>query len=101
MVNETMDNNKEREMSVDCVIPANAAKWPMWEWNNPNFKIRIQQDGAGGHCKEDDAFLMQTLAQLEADEVITPGKLSFYTQPANSPDLNICDLGLFNGIQSA
>ena len=100
-INETMDKNKYREMLVDSVIPAIAAKWPMWEWNNPNFKIRIQQDGARAHCKEDDPFLMQTLAQLEANQVITPSKLSFYTQPENSPDLNICHLGLFDDIQSA
>ena len=30
-INETMDKNKYREMLVDSVIPAFAAKWPMWE----------------------------------------------------------------------
>jgi hypothetical protein len=54
------------------------------------------QDGAGGHCKYDDAYLTETLEQLGLT-----GKVSFYTQPPNSPDLNICDLGLFAALQAA
>ena len=100
-VNETMDHKKYKEMLINCVIPAIAAKWLPSEWNNPNFKIKIQQDGAGGHCHHEDPFLLSSLAELKPNQVLAPGKIIFYTQPANSPDLNICDLGLFNGIQSA
>jgi hypothetical protein len=38
---------------------------------------------------------------LENIGVIQPGKITFYTQPANSPDLNILDLGLFNALQAS
>jgi hypothetical protein len=33
--------------------------------------------------------------------IITPGKISFYNQPPNSPNLNILDLGLFYAMQAA
>jgi hypothetical protein len=33
--------------------------------------------------------------------ILSPGKISFYSQPSNSPDLNILDLGFFNALQSA
>jgi hypothetical protein len=64
--------------------------------NNPDFMIRIQQDGAGGHTKHDDIYLTQALEDLGLTN-----KISIYTRPPNSPDLNICDLGLFNALQAA
>jgi hypothetical protein len=46
--------------------------------------------------------LVGAIEDLEEMGIITPGKLSFYNQPPNSPDLNILDfLGLFNAMLSA
>ena len=88
-------------MIVDCLIPAIQEKWPVGEWSNPNFKIKIQQDGAGGHCRSDtDPFIKEAFRTLEENGNFTPGKISFYTQPPQSPDLNILDLGLFNALQA-
>jgi hypothetical protein len=94
--NETIDNDVYRDLLVNFVLTEIMDKWPVGQWNNPNFKIRIQQDGAGGHCSHNDAFLADTLEELGLTD-----KISFYTQPPNSPDLNILDLGLFNALQAA
>ena len=85
---------------MDLVVPAIIEKWPIGEWTDPRYKIVIQQDGAGGHCSATDPFLLHTLRGLEEEELVLPGKISWDTQPSNSPDLNICDLGLFNAVQS-
>jgi hypothetical protein len=71
-------------------------QWPVGQFNDPNFKIKVQQDGAGGHCCHTDPYLMEALEDLGLME-----KVSIYTQPPNSPDLSICDLGLFNALQAA
>jgi hypothetical protein len=46
-------------------------------------------------------YMLEMLKQLEENGNFAPGKISFYSQPSNSPDLNILDLCLFNAIQSA
>jgi hypothetical protein len=88
-------------MICDTLIPAIQAKWPIGEWNNPDFKIRIQQDGAGGHAPPDDKYIAKFIKDLEEIGNFTPGKISFYSQPSQSPDLNILDLGLFNALQAS
>jgi hypothetical protein len=94
--NHNVDHELYRDMMVDFVFTEIMNKWPVGQWNNPNFKIRIQQDGAGGHTAHDDLYLTQALEGLGLTD-----KISIYTQPPNSPDLNICDLGLFNALQAA
>jgi hypothetical protein len=44
-----MCNDLYRDMLINYVLPEVMNKWPVAQWNNPDFKIRIQQDGAGGH----------------------------------------------------
>ena len=51
--------------------------------------------------RPDDPFIMSSLQFLEQCGNFTPGKISFYAQPPNSPDLNILDVGLFAASQSA
>jgi hypothetical protein len=97
----SMDYATFRMMIIDDLIPAIQAKWPSGEWSDPNFKIFIQQDNAGAHPSTDDASIQATIKELEAIGNFTPGKISFEAQPPNSPDSNICDLGLFNAVQSA
>jgi hypothetical protein len=94
--NHNVDHELYRDMMVDLVFTEIMNKWPVGQWNNPSFRIRIQQDGAGGHTKFDDVYLSQALEDLGLAD-----KISIYTQPPNSPDLNILDLGLFNALQCA
>jgi hypothetical protein len=96
-----MTHDKYREMLIDDVVPAIMEKWPIGEWSNPAYKIKIQQDGAGAHCSAEDNTLMAAIHELEENGIMAPGKISFFTQPAQSPDLNILDLGLFNALQQA
>jgi hypothetical protein len=93
--NVNIDHEYYRDLLVNHVFTEIMNKWPVGQWSDPNFKIRIQQDGAGGHTKFDDAYLAQALEDLGLTN-----KVSIYTQPPNSPDLNICDLGLFNALQA-
>lgn len=94
--NITIDNENYKDLLVNEVITSIMTEWPQSEWRNPNYHIFIQQDGAGGHCSHSDAYLGEA---LEAQGIAY--KVSMYTQPANSPDLNILDLGLFNALQAA
>ena len=56
-------------------------------------KIWIQQDGAKSHiCADDNEFK----EALNAQEI----NAELYTQAANSPDVNLLDLGFFRAIQS-
>jgi hypothetical protein len=93
--NVNINHELYRDLLVDHVFPEIMNKWPIGQWNDPTFKIRIQQDGAGGHTPHDDSYLTQALEDLGLTD-----KVSIYTQPPNSPDLNICDLGLFNALQA-
>jgi hypothetical protein len=96
-----MGHVKFREMMYDDVIPAIMEHWPVGDLSNPQFKIKIQQDGAGAHCPATDPRILANLKDLEDNGILSPGKISFYSQPSNSPDLNILDLGFFNALQSA
>ena len=93
--NKTIDHDSYRELILSDVLPAIVDKWPIQEFMDPNFKIRIQQDGAGGHCSADDREIHDWLVENGEDD-----KIELYTQPANSPGLNICDLGLFAALQA-
>jgi hypothetical protein len=77
-------------MLEDHLIPALLLKWP----RGGNRKIRIQQDGAKAHIADDDEWFAESLAEVGLNAEL-------YTQPANSPDTNILDLGFFRAIQSA
>jgi hypothetical protein len=98
-----MDHAMFCMMIIDDLIPAIQALWPAGEWNDPNFKIIVQQDGAGAHPDswKDPPVICSTMAELEQNGNFTPGKISFEAQPPNSPDTNICDFGLFNAVQSS
>jgi hypothetical protein len=91
----TVDNHKYRELMVDNVLPAIMAKWPEAEFNNPSFRIGIQQDGAKAHINPEEE-----LWGLALDATGMLGKIYLYTQPANSPDTNLNDLGFFAALQA-
>ena len=88
-------------MLVSLVIPAIQAKWPVGQWFDPQFTIVIHQDGAGAHCGECDSHLMPSIDDLVEAGNFPEAKITFYTQPSNSSDLNIFDLGCFIALQSA
>ncbi|XP_059295716.1 uncharacterized protein LOC132049075 [Lycium ferocissimum] len=72
------------------VLPAIQSKWPLSDSNSPIF---IQQDNARPHLSVDD-FEFNEAAQQDEFDI----RLCF--QLANSPDLNVLDLGFFRAIQS-
>ncbi len=80
-----------RDLLITKLIPAIQEKWP----NIASFgrTIRIQQDGAKPHISPNDEEFRNA---VEASGL----NLELYTQPAQSPDLNILDLGFFRAIQS-
>ncbi|XP_021752483.1 uncharacterized protein LOC110717989 [Chenopodium quinoa] len=90
-IKATQNGNKEaiRAMLINNVIPAIKAKWPahlpkdIWiQWDNAR-PHQIPRDEEFESACHSDGFNIQ-----------------FIYQPAQSPDLNVLDLGLFNVIQS-
>ena len=80
---------------MNKVFPAIKEEWPRSEWGQANFIIRVQQDGAPSHIEPEDELLLQGLQELDMEN-----KVLLYTQPANSPDCNINDLGFFRALQA-
>jgi hypothetical protein len=91
--NTNMTQAVYRNLLENELIPAIMTKWP-----SGSKTIRIQQDGAKAHIRDDDEWFAESLAYLEETTGITA---KLFTQPANSPDLNVLDLGFFRAIQSA
>jgi phosphoribosyl-AMP cyclohydrolase len=75
---------------IEKVLPAIKEKWPIEERGSPIF---IQQDNARTHIDVDDEDFRRVASQDGFD-------IRLMCQPANSPDLNILDLGYFRAIQS-
>ncbi|KAJ0394050.1 hypothetical protein ATCC90586_009234 [Pythium insidiosum] len=75
---------------IDKVIPAIKSKWPAHE---KHMGIRIQLDNASPHVEANDS---EVLAAGREDG----WRIIIDCQPAQSPDLNVIDLGYFNSIQS-
>ncbi len=81
-----------RQYLINKVIPEIKKKWPRSFFDGPHnwaWPIFIQQDNAKAHV-------------LEADPLVAAAgtrggwHIHLKNQPANSPDLNVLDLGLFN-----
>lgn len=86
----TVTRDVYRQMLVQHVIPAIKTKWPARERGNV---IYIQQDNARPHVPESDPA-------IEASELAGGWCIKITNQPAQSPDMNVLDLGFFNSIQS-
>ena len=80
-----------RDLLITKLIPAIVEKWPTRDMNSR--KIFIQQDGAKNHIREDDKLFYDALEENGVNAEL-------YTQSANSPDVNLLDLGFFRAIQS-
>ena len=90
-----MTKRKYRELLLQKVIPAIQQKWPRGQWSRDNFIIRLQQDGVKAHISPDYQELHQGLEEMGLET-----KVLIYLQPANSPDLNVNDLGFFRALQA-
>jgi hypothetical protein len=83
-----VDRDVYRQMMIEKVLPAIKTKWP-----DHGRCVIIQQDGAKSHIHENDpAFVWAA----------TTGNwnIKLETQPARSPDNNLCDLTFFRSLQS-
>ena len=80
-----------RDLLIMKLIPAIMEKWPTSDRNSR--KIFILEDGAKNHICEDDKFFNDALEENGVNAEL-------YTQSANSPDVNLLDLGFFRAIQS-
>ena len=89
--NKIVTKEVYRDLLIRKLIPAILEKWPTRD--RISRKIFIQQDGAKNHICEDDKLFNDA---LEENGVNT----ELYTQAANSPDVNLLDLGFFRAIQS-
>ncbi|KAK9740430.1 hypothetical protein RND81_03G034600 [Saponaria officinalis] len=74
---------------LDKIIPAIKAKWP----ERRGGKFFIQQDNARPHISPNDPDFKSAATADGWD-------MELICQPANSPDLNILDLGHFRSIQT-
>ena len=77
-----------REFMINQVLPA--IKWPREDVDNPIF---IQQDNAPSHLKLDDPLFCEH-AKRDGFHI------RLISQPPNSPDFNILDLGFFSSNSS-
>ena len=91
---EAVDLCKYYELLMDKIVPAIMAKHPFFALGKT---IRIQQDGAPAHgaIGKDPRVFAKAMAELGVGE-----QIKLITQPAQSPDLNVCDLGFFSSIQT-
>ena len=89
--NKIMMKEVYRDLLITKLIPAIMEKWPISD--RDSRKIFIQQDGAKNHIHEDDKLFNDALEENGVNAEL-------YTQSANSPDVNLLDLGFFRAIQS-
>lgn len=87
---ESINAAECKKMIIDNLLPAIRSKFPK---AHKAKTIYVQQDNAKPHCCNNDAEL---LVEGSRDGWC----IKFKSQPPNSPDLNVLDLGFFNAIQS-
>ena len=86
-----IDRKEIKKVILEKVLPAIRQKFPIGAKAYPLF---IQQDKATPHLLSDDADLHEA--------AFSEGwSIKLTNQPANSPDLNLVDLGFFNSVQAA
>ena len=89
--NKAVTKEVYHELLISKLLPAIEEKWP---WIDQLLrKILILQDGAKSHISADDDELKEALIDQNINSEL-------YTQAANSPDVNLLDLGFFQAIQS-
>ena len=100
--NENVNAAVHLELMMETVIQISERKWPKGQWNNSPLEARLQQDGAKPHTS--GVFLENWQCTMEGlvHEGIPPhkDKIVLNTQPVQSPDLSVNDLGLFAVLQA-
>ncbi|OMO94160.1 hypothetical protein CCACVL1_06135 [Corchorus capsularis] len=81
----TVNKDVMKTFLIDKVLPAIREKWSRDDMRSP---IYIQQDNARPHVKFDDDDFKKAVKQNHFNVILT-------NQLANSPDLNVLDLGFF------
>ena len=89
--NKPVTKGVYRELLISKLSLAIVEKWPRTD--RLSRKIWIQQDGAKSHINTDDEEFREAIQDQELNA-------GLYTQAANSPDVNLLDLGFFRAIQS-
>ena len=84
--NKAVTKEVYHELLISKLLPAIVEKWP--QTDRLLRKIWIQQDGAKIHISADDNELKEALNDQDINAEL-------YTQAANSPDVNLLDLGFF------
>lgn len=99
--NKTVDTDTYLDL-METILRNIAEKWPRGQWSDPKFQVTLIHDGAPAHkSKEFKEGWHLLLCQLWVEGILpSPDKILIITQPPNSPDMNVNDLGLFNAIQS-
>ena len=87
---ETINKQTYTDMIKNKLLPAIQDKFP----HNENTTVRIQHDNATPH-RAMDAEDVEEYAMEEHGI-----RVEFEFQPAQSPDMNVLDLGFFNSLQS-
>ena len=82
--NKAMTKEVYRELLISKFLLAIIEKWHWTDRLSRN--CYIQQDGAKSHIGEDDKEFNDALAEQDIN-------VELYTQVANSPDVNLLDLG--------
>ena len=84
--NKALTKEAYQELLIPRLLPAIVEKWP---WTDQLLrKILIQQDGAKRYISADDNEFNEALIDQNINAEL-------YAQPANSPDVNLLDLGFF------
>jgi hypothetical protein len=93
-VDDSIDGKKYYELLMDFVVPAILEKHPNCAAGK---SVTIQQDGAPSHgvLARNPAVFERAMVALGLGELI-----KLITQPAQSPDTNVCDLGFFAAWQA-
>ncbi|CAN0202496.1 unnamed protein product, partial [Discosporangium mesarthrocarpum] len=81
-----VDGERYKKLMIEAVMPAIKACMP----RPGGHTIFVQQEGGTSHTK---MGIMEAIEEAVGDDIVTE------TQPANSPDLNVNDLGFFHSIQ--
>jgi hypothetical protein len=89
--NISLDREEYQKMMIKLELPDIKRKMPI------NNNIIVQQDGAKAHLPVDDPVFKAKVLELYGNE---GDAVKLYTQPAQSPDLNVNDLGFFASLQS-
>ena len=94
----SQESNRYYNMVTTLVFPAFVEKFKHMRVR----EVTMQQDGARCHtCKKKDGLEASMTQKLNAAGAKLRPRIKVVTQPAQSPDVNICDLAFFRALACA